>query len=212
MATLDSSILNLVGNVSDATQMSQSDGAVPPFTSGRQGDQLVTEIHGKHYVANYRGKLFEANVSGVVLPVAAATLVLVFALYNPSNSGINMELVDVTVSNSVALTVVQQVGWYFSTAVLSSKATFTTAGTVNSGMVGASPPNKGQFYSALTHSGTPALIDVVGAWTAATAVAPLVKFYDGRLILPPGVAMSIAGAGAVQTGVNCEARWMEYPV
>lgn len=216
MATLDASILNLVGNVTDPTQTAQQDGSTPAFTSGRQGEQLASELHGKCYIANYRGKLFEANVVNVTIPVNAATLVSVFTLYNPVGSGINMEMVDTSVNQWMATTVVDQVGWYFSSAVLSSKGSFATAGTVNSGIVGASPANKGQFWTAFTHSGTPVLCDVIGGYGAVTntTAGGVTKFYDGRLILPPGIAMSVAMATAAgtTTGLNLEARWTEWPV
>jgi len=214
MATLDSSILNLVGNVTDPTQTAQQDGSVPPFTSGRQGDQLVTEIHGKAYVANYRGKLYEANVVNVIVPVVASALVSVFTLYNPVSSGVNMEIVSALCANVAATTVVNVVGWYYSTAVLTSKGGFATAGTVQSGMVGASPANKGLFYSAYTHSGTPVLCDVIGGYGATSNATTGInyKFYDGQLVLSPGIAMSVAMSTAVQTGLAIEARWCEWPV
>jgi hypothetical protein len=136
MASQDTSIINLVGNVSDPTQMAQPDSSTPPFTSGRQGDLLTSEIHGKHYVANYRGKLFEANVANVIVPVVASALVSVFTLYNPVSSGVNMEIVSALCANVAATVVVNAVGWYYSTAVLTSKGSFATAGTVQSGMVG----------------------------------------------------------------------------
>jgi hypothetical protein len=214
MASQDTSIINLVGNVSDPTQMAQPDSSTPPFTSGRQGDLLTSEIHGKHYVANYRGKLFEANVANVIVPVVASALVSVFTLYNPVSSGVNMEIVSALCANVAATVVVNAVGWYYSTAVLTSKGSFATAGTVQSGMVGTSPANKGQFYSAYTHSGTPVLCDVIAGYGAVTNTGPGVayKFYDGQLILPPGIAMSIAMSTGVQTGLSLEARWAEYPV
>ena len=216
MASLDTNILNIVGNVTDPTQTSQPDGATPPFTAGRQGEQLASELHGKYYVANYRGKLFECNAYAVTVPAIAATLVSVFTLYNPVGSGINMEMVDTSVNQVLAATVVDQVGWYFSPAALTAKGVFTTAGTVNSGMVGASPANKGTFWTAFTHSGTPVLADVIGGYgaTTNTTAGGITKFYDGRLILPPGIAMSVAMATAAgtTTGLALEARWMEWPV
>jgi hypothetical protein len=213
MASENTSIINLVGNVVDPTQAAQPDGNTPAFTSGRQGDLLTSEIHGKRFVANYRGKLFEANAVTVTVPANAATLVSVFTLYNPISSGIIMEMVSTTVTQWVATTVVDQVGWYYSTAVLTSKGGFATLGTVQAGVVGNSPANKGQFYTAYTHSGTPVLCDVIGAYGAATNNSAVVRTYDGDLVLPPGIAMSVAMATAAggTTGLNLEARWIEWP-
>jgi hypothetical protein len=213
MASENTSIINLVGNVTDPTQTSQSDGSVPAFTSGRQGDLLTSEIHGPHYVANYRGKLFEANVANVVVPAIAASLVSVFTLYNPPSSGVNMEITSTLIAQTTGTTVAQAVGWYYSSATLTQKGSFGAAGTVQSSMVGASTGNKGQFYTAFTHSGTPVLCDVIGGYgaTTNTGVGVNYKFHAGQLILPPGIAMSIACQTAVQTGLSLEARWCEWP-
>lgn len=216
MATQDALLLNLVGNVVDPTQTSQPDGSAPPFTAGRQGEQLASELHGKYYVANYRGKLYEANATTITVPVIASALVGVFTLYNPVGSGVNMEMIDTSINQTNATTVVNQVGWYYSSAVLTSKATFATAGTVNSGIVGGSPNNKGLFYTLTTFSGTPVLCDVIGGYgaTTNTTAGGVTKFYDGRLILPPGISMSVAmsTAAGTTTGLAIEARWCEWPI
>jgi hypothetical protein len=140
--------------------------------------------------------------------------VSVFTLYNPPASGVNMELVEASLVNVLATTVVDAVGWYYSTAVLSAAGTFTTKGTVQSLMVGNNPANQGLFYSAYTHSGTPVLADIIGGYGAATSSTGIVKFYDGRLILPPGIAMSLAMSTTVSTGsgITASAVWQESPV
>jgi hypothetical protein len=210
----DTSIINLIGNVTDATQVQQADGSTPPFSTGRQGDQLGSEIHGKFYTSNYRTRSFEANASAITVPVNAANLVSVFTLYNPTASGVNAEIIDTSVFQVLAATVVDTVGWYYSTAVLTQKGTFTTPGTVNGGRVGGATPNQVLFYSAYTHSGTPVLADFIGSFGAVTNVTAggIQKFYDGRLILPPGIAMSVAMTTAAGTasGLAVEVRWSEW--
>jgi hypothetical protein len=208
--------LQFVGQVSDPTVVSIADGAVPQFKAGHDTERLVDELHGKFYTANYRGKIFEANGVQLTLPVVASNLASVFTLFNPPGSGVNAEIVDATVTQFLAATVVDQVGWYFSPVTSALAGTFTTLGTTNSGVVGANPANRVLFYSAYTHSGTPKLVDAIAGFGALTNVAPtpVAKLYDGRLILPPGVVMSIAMATAAtgSSGVNLEARWCEWPV
>jgi hypothetical protein len=212
MASENTNIINLVGNVTDPTQAAQPDGSTPALLSGRQTELVASDLHGKHYLANYRGKLFEANVSNVVLPVIAGSLVSTFTLYNPPTSGVNMEITSVVVQNSVATTVVNQIGWYYSTAVLTAKASPATQGTVQSGIVGAPTANKGQFWTAFTYSGTPVLCDIASGFGATTnANPPSIKFYDGQLILPPGIAMSLAASTAVMTGVSAGSALVRVP-
>lgn len=212
----DMNIINLVGNVADPTQTQQPDGNTPPLTSGRQGEQLASEVHGKFYTANYRGKLFGFNVTAVTVPVIASGLVSVFTLYNPPSSNVNAELVDTEIGQVLATTVVDVAGWYYSTAILTSKGTFTTAGTAYSGIVGGGAAAKVVPYSAYTHSGTPARVDLIGSFGATTdaGLSLPMKFYDGRIILPPGIAMSVAMSTAAGTasGLDISARWIEWPL
>ena len=200
--------------VNPPAQSSNPDGAEIFALGGKQGDALVSELHGKHFTANYRGKLFAATAAAVTLPVNAASLVSVFTLWNPPASGINMEIVEVSVVNVLATTVVDAVGWYFSTAALTAAGTFTTAGTTQPLNVGAGFTSAGRFYSAYTHSGTPVLVDIIGGYGAATDQTGITKFYDGRLILPPGIAMSVAMSTTASTGsgITLSASWQESPV
>ena len=200
--------------VNPPAQSSNPDGAEIFALGGKQGDALVSELHGKHYTANYRGKMFAATAAAVTLPVNAASLVSVFTLWNPPASGINMEIVEVSVVNVLATTVVDAVGWYFSTAALTAAGTFTTAGTTQPLNVGAGFTSAGRFYSAYTHSGTPVLVDIIGGYGAATDQTGITKFYDGRLILPPGIAMSVAMSTTASTGsgITLSASWQESPI
>ena len=200
--------------VNPPAQSSNPDGAEIFALGGKQGDALVSELHGKHFTANYRGKLFAATAAAVTLPVNAASLVSVFTLWNPPASGINMEIVEVSVVNVLATTVVDAVGWYFSTAALTAAGTFTTAGTTQPLNVGAGFTSAGRFDSAYTHSGTPVLVDIIGGYGAATDQTGITKFYDGRLILPPGIAMSVAMSTTASTGsgITLSASWQESPI
>ena len=200
--------------VNPPAQASNPDGAQVFQIAGKQGEALVSELHGKHFTANYRGKLFAATAAAVTLPVVASAMVSVFTLYNPPASGVNMELVEASAVNVLATTVVDALGWYYSTAVLSAAGTFTTKGTVQGLVVGNNPANQGLFYSAYTHSGTPVLVDIIGGYGAATDQAGVTKFYDGRLIVPPGIAISMAMSTNASTasGMTVSAVWQESPV
>jgi hypothetical protein len=216
MASQNINQLGFAGSVYDPTVTVNPDGSFPSIATGHQSEQNVGDAHGKVYIANYRNKTFEAAVVNITVPVIANNLASVFALINPPNSGVNAELIDTTVSQWMVTAVVDTVGWYYSPVTKLFAGTFTTLVTPNNGTLGNAPPNKVLFYSAYTHSGTPSLIDAVGSFGAAGNVSPSVvtKFYDGRLILPPGNVMSIAmsTAAGTATGLNVEARWMEWPV
>lgn len=191
-----------------------------PFIQGRQGEQLVSEIKGKWATQNLNRVLFSALVTAVTVPVVASGLVSVFTLWNPPNSGVIGEIVEASIGQVLATTVVDTIGWYASPANLTALGTFTTKGTpltnIFSGRVMDTPQNGIQFYSAFTHSGTPVRVDIIGSFGAVTdapGIAHSEKIYDGRLLLPPGIAMSIAMSTAAGTasGLDLQAVWVEHP-
>jgi hypothetical protein len=216
MPSDNTNILNLVGSVADPTQMAQADGATTAFLLGRNGDALVSEIHGRGWLANYRGKLFEAAAVAVTIPVITASLASVFTLYNPPTSGAKAEIFSAAVFNVVATTVVDIVGWYSSPAISTAAGTFTTVGTVHGGIVQGPTANQVSFYSSYTHSGTPTLTDMIGCFGAVSnaGTSGVFKQYNGELMLPPGIAMSIAMSTAAggATGLGAEVKWIEWPL
>ena len=194
---------------------SNADGSNPAQAFGKQADGLISELHGKYYTAAYRNRLFSAQATAVAIPVTTTAMVSVFTLYNPPGSGINMEMVETTIANASATDVVDVIGWYAGTAAQTAAGTFTTKGTVLSAIVGSQVLGGGQFYSAYTHSGN-SRVDVIGSFGATTNPnsTPPQKLYDGRLILPPGIAMSVGAslAAGATTGYDINAVWAEWPL
>ncbi len=174
----------------------------------------TSDIHGKFFEANYRGKMFSANVTGVTIPFVTSGVVSVFTLWNPPNSGVIAEIASTMLGQVLATTVVDTVGWYSSTVAASAAGTFSTLGVARSCMVQNPASNAVKFYSAYTHSGTPSREDIIGAFGAVTdAGMPFIeKLYDGRLILPQGIAMSVCMSTAVgfTAGLDIEATWIEW--
>jgi hypothetical protein len=175
----------------------------------------VAGIHGDYFEANFRGKVYSANVTAVTIPAIANNLVSVFTLYNPVGSGIIMEMLRTTLGQVLATTVVDAVGWYSSTPSATALGTFTTLGTARSGRVQNAVSGSGKFYSAFTHSGTPSREDIIGSFGATTdaGLALADKMYRGELLLDEGVAMSVAMSTAAGTtsGLDVQATWAEWP-
>lgn len=204
------------GQINNPFTTSMPDGSDSDATLGRNGEQLVSEIHGKFFTACARGALFTFNVAAVTIPVVAATLVSVFSLYNPVGSGKLLELVDLDVSTVLATTVVDTVGLYVSSPVLAAKGTFTTAGTVLSGIIGSTAAGVGIPYSAYTHSGTPTLYKIVGGYGAVTetSVNQIHYDFDGKVCIAPGAIVSVAMSTAAGTasGNDIGITWIETPI
>src|SRR5262245_50351994 len=100
------------GVVQNPASTSLSDGSNPVLAVGKQGEQLASEVHGKWYTINKRGNVFTANVTGATIPVNATTLGSVFAIYNPRNSGVDCELIDLDITTVLATLVVNSYGLY----------------------------------------------------------------------------------------------------
>ncbi len=182
---------------------------------GYSGIALGSQVYGTYYIGNNNRYSYGFNVTGVTIPVIASTLVSVFSLWNPVASNVNVELVDTDIGMVLATTVVDTAGWYFSAGADALAGTFTTAGTPYSNAPGTTVANKAIPYSAYTHSGTPARVDIIGGYGATTNPGGAIsKQYNGRLIVPPGTVISLAMSTAAGTasGNGLSMRWTEWPL
>lgn len=163
-----------------------------------------------------RGKVFSFSVAAVTVPVNANNLVSVCSLYNPPGSGVLLELIEVEAHAVLATTVVGALGLYFQQGSPVNSATFTTRSVaIVNGRPGEGQTPAVQAYSALTHSGTPTLLDLIGGWGAVTdgGATPVRKEYKGQIQLPPGSILSLAMTTAASTasGITALIRWAEIP-
>lgn len=179
------------------------------------GGLLVSQYRGKYAELARQGKVFSASAAAVTLPVNAGTLASKFGVYNPPNSGVNMEVITVNAHAVVATTVVDALGIYYSNGTNASGSTFTTQGNPESGIAGNSA-GVCRFYSAVTHVGTPALLRLVGGWGAVTdgGSGSLSRDFDGSLLIPPGTLIAVAMTTAASTGsgITLEMSWAEIPI
>ena len=195
-----------------------SSNPVPP-SLGRQGELWCAEIRGKYATAAINRGLFKFNVTAVTVPVVASGLVSVFSLWNPPSSGVIAELVETTVGQVLATTVVDVCAWYASFGNLALAGTFTTKSVALtnhfSARIGDSPNPNITPYTAYTHSGTPVRVDIIGSFGATTDAGLSLpsKQHDGKLLVPPGTVVSVAMSTAAGTssGLDLQCDWMEWP-
>ena len=162
-----------------------------------------------------RGKVFTSSIVTTTLPVNAATLASKWGLYNPPGSGVFLDIIDVMAHYVVATTVVNALGVYYSNGSNATGATFTTAGVIENARVGEGVTPNGRAYSAVTHVGTPALLDIVGGWGAVTdgGSTPCYRYFGGKLLIPPStlIAFAMTTAAATASSITGAARWAEIP-
>jgi hypothetical protein len=182
--------------------------------------QAVAQVPvGKYAASNQNKSAFHFDVTAVTVPVIASGLVSVFTLWNPPGSGVFAELIETAVGQVLATTVVDSIGWYASSAAATALGTFTTRAIANTtwftGRIW-DPVSGGVIpHTAYTHSGTPVRVEIIGAFGGVTDIGFSLpdKLHDGKLLLPPGIAMSVAmsTAAGFTAGLDLHVSWVEFP-
>jgi hypothetical protein len=68
-----------------------SDGLVAKARGGRQGDQIVSELHGRYYEQTFRENMFSVcNQAAVTTSTTLNTTFTGLAVANPAGSGYNL--------------------------------------------------------------------------------------------------------------------------
>ena len=186
--------------------------ALPVLASARE--QFVADLHGKHYYAAKRGRLFIAtSLTGGIALVVAATTGNHPTLWNPAGSGRNISIKRLTLGyvsgnnapGSLAWNITKDAGSVVATG--GAIETFTHV-DVQSAMGGGAVDSVAKWAPAIcTFAVAPALYYTSGislfTGVAATAVAPfpLEEDYDGMLNIKPGNALSLVTVQATTTSL-----------
>ncbi len=179
-----------------------ADGTTLELRSGRSGEGVVADAHGRYQEAASRGNVyFACNQAGIAIPVGLTTAAKNFTLYNPAGSGKNLVLLEITfamtVQPSASPGAVMLVGNL--TATQAAPAT-KTAETVRNALLGG-PAGVGLVYNTTTLAATPvALRNICSiAWVTATVPTTISAVKDevaGAIIIPPGIYVSVAATAA----------------
>ena len=195
-----------------------TDGSVIFSRAGKQGEQMVSELHGRYYEQAYRKNVYVGSngATPTVTTVALATTYTGLALINPVGSGVNLSVLKVGVSFIVVFPAVATVGVMAGYSPLGT-TTFTAAATDGLSSVLNGPRALGRAALSATLVGTPQLHTVFGSGLTGAATVQTTQWalYDmeGSLIIPPG------GYAAIYTSTVCGAAgmaasfmWEENPV
>jgi hypothetical protein len=197
---------------------SQTDGSVVMARSGKQGDQMVSELHGRYYEQAYRRNIFVGSngATPTVTTVALATTYTGLALINPAASTVNLTVLKVGVSFIVVFPAVATVGVMAGYSPLGT-TTFSAAATDGLSSYLNGSRAIGRCALSATLVGTPQLHTVFGSGLTGAATVQTTQWalYDmeGSLVIPPG------GYAAIYTSTVCGAAgmaasfmWEENPV
>ncbi len=181
-------------------------GTNPIAPCNPDGAPMVSELHGKYYSANRAGRVWSASalIAGVTIPVNTATA-MTFGIYNPANSGVNIELIRFacgTVAAGVAT-----IGTMLATVSKQLPSSVTAAVNTVNPMNGGSPG--GVAFTVATFVASTQHIPLISSFATSSQTAQVYDF-DGILMLPPGWAMAITSS-PVQSAVNMPSLfWAEW--
>lgn len=193
------------------------------WLAGHQGEEITAEIHGQHWHANMRKNLFTFSVGPTVIATPSSGASCTCAIYNPLQSGNLVELVSVNLGTNAAQAAYTTFAWYTATQAQIAGSTFTTAAVAGtnlfSGRVTETPNNQAIPYSAIVPSSGLVLSrvqdiigHVYGIGASATGVGTVEKYYQGRLIVPPGGAIFLMSTAAATASAFAQVQWAEWPI
>lgn len=198
-------------------------------SGGKSGEAFVAEIHDRYYQQVLAGNMFVgAAAAGTALTIPAWNATAqVFGLWNPAGSGKNAVLAAMDISFAVAPVVVSGYTLSYATGLGAQAATGGPVTAFTKGVLGTT------YQNALIGSGNQSVMNFIPATltltTAAALLAPLgwsatvvttavwnlvVAQYrfEGRVIVPPGVAVFLTSIAA-QTATSAipSLWWYEMP-
>lgn len=208
---------------------SYQDGATPAVLSGRQGDMIVSELHGKYYTQTQRGNCYYASTAaaGLAFSIFSATTFLGLMLLNPMGSGKNLSLIRSMVGlNAASATAASAFGYAWATNVntpLSTAYTAFGALTTTRGSCLLGPVGQGNSVVLTATTATIAAASVF-TWgrsanfsTSTGAVGTVLgstmfEDFDGQMIVPPGTLFTLTSS-ILGGGTNpATLIWEELPI
>jgi hypothetical protein len=170
---------------------------------GRDGSLIVHESHGKFYEACVRGQGFVAT-SGTPLQFLVAALAGPHqCLWNPSGSGVMVEIVKVQLTKTIDTPDAPSAFQWRITQPAGAEP--GTAGPITAGtnippvnlLLGSGRVSKARYSQDTAYAAAPTYLMGMGisqdTWTAASTYPPMTYNidYDGMFLVPPNSAVSI---------------------
>lgn len=214
----DTTVVGVVGN--PATQ-GQNDAAKLNVMLGRHNEMLMRELGGRYSAMALRasgGNAYLASnvVAGVTIPVGATTIASTAGMINPVGSGVNVELVALSISSTTVQVAVKNmaIGFHRYALLGEGAPTSVTALTDFQLPIGKSGTASCHAHSAATFTNTAALNPIIRPWPVAlTAVGAMqtMVYFNGEITFGPGVAFAIHNEVTALAGQQVTYHWIEWP-
>ena len=219
---------NINLNVGQQNLADGSDGIVA--RAGRQGEQIVSELHGRFFEQAYRGNLFSNGTTGLTALSAntitlTATTTPILGIYNPLGSGVNAVVLQAMLSSGINNAGSTGPGAFVWATSSQNTALSTGSVPVTRFIGGAAARCKGLAGVALTgltnnlvvaHAGdfpNPTVITTVAVPTSVqTPMQVGVENIDGAWVVPPGCILALLNTvSTTTTSVTGRLLWEEVP-
>lgn len=194
-----------------AGAQNQTDSTFFNARGGRQGDTIVSELHGPHYEQAFRGNLFSicTQGTGVTTTSALATTWTGLGISNPLGSGVNLVLLKFQAAQ-FAVGAAATIGIMGGVGVLSASL------TPQSRKIGSGTTSVARGSASDTIS-TPLLIATFGQVgslpTTGYGLTPgLTIDVGGAIIVPPGSFIASYTALINTSALQFNFMWEEVPI
>jgi len=182
-----------------------------PGVGFRSNVNTLGKQHGDNWLSAALGTSFFVTTAsaGTTIPVIASGLVSTFTLFNPAASPVTLELIDYELAVINATTVVSDISLYFQSG--GAALATTTALTPQSAQLGVTTTPNALAYSAATFTSTLTKGPALAAFGATTyAGAQIIRYaFNGKILVPPGTAVTIAGKAAQTQAMQQAFSWAE---
>lgn len=179
---------------------------------GKQGEQLISELHGRYYEQTYRGNTYGINGALTTTSAAGNATFTGLLVGNPIGSGVNVAVQKAYVSQGAALTAGTMIGVMYGPSTAPITASLTTI--VNRNPLG--PISKCVATAGQTITAPTSFIVFGGSGSGAITVPlamPAVGYdFEGSLLIPPGYFFASYTSLASTTALIFAFQWEEIPV
>ena len=188
-----------------------NDGIAFNARGGRQGEQMVSELHGRYYEQAYRGNLFGITGGLTTTTAAGAATFTGLCVGNPTGSGVNLAVNKVFISQGAALTAETELGLMYGPSTTAITASLTTIFNRKAGgAASAAVATAGQTITAPT-----AFIVIAGSGSGAITVPGIIPVcghdFEGGLLIPPGYFFASYTSRVTTTALVFCFNWEEVP-
>lgn len=209
-----------------------ADGALPILRSGRQGDAIVSELHGRFYEQTFRGNMY-SNATLALNALTANTITLtatttpILGVYNPASSSVNLVILQAVLSSGINAAAATGPGAFvWATSIGNAAITIGTAPFNQKTLTSAGSQAKGLSFIALTgltnalviqeasDFPTPTIITTAAVPTSVTTPSvSVVQNIDGSFVIPPGGILALLNTVSTTTvSVTGRLMWEEVPI